>query len=184
MIHRSTIKSYDPLARFFHWTMALLLFCQLGGMAAEQICGETPFIEAWTKTHSSVGLIILFVALIRLGWAAIQRRYRPAYSASLAGTVARIVHRLFYAMMIIVPAIALMRSIGSGRGVKFFGSEILAPTGQKIPALMAPANAAHGLLGWFLLALILGHIIMALFHHFLLKDGTLAKMWPSLRRNS
>lgn len=182
MIHRSLNKTYDPVTRFFHWTMAALIIWQLGGMLAEKVCGETPFIKAWTGTHSSIGLILLVLAVVRLIWAMAQRKHHPAYSISVAGSLARITHKLFYALMIIIPAIALMRSIGSGRGVKFFGAELLAPTGEKIPALIVPANAAHGLLGWVLLALIAGHITMALFHHFALKDGTLAKILPSLRR--
>jgi cytochrome b561 len=180
---RSTIKSYDAFTRLLHWVMAFMLFWQLGGMVAEKIWGETPFISAWTGTHGSVGLVILVTALVRLGWAIFQRPRRPAYSASVSGTIARLVHMLFYAAMVIIPLIALIRSIGSGRGLKFFGNQLLAPTGQKIPVLMAPANAAHGLLGWILLVLIIGHIAMALFHHFGLKDATLAKMVPALRRH-
>lgn len=179
---RSTIKSYDAFTRLLHWVMAALLFWQFGGLIAEGIWGETPLIKAWTATHGSIGLIILVTAIIRVTWAIIQRPRRPAYSANLSGTAARSLHAIFYAAMLIIPFVALLRSIGSGRGVKFFGTELLASTGQKIPALMAPANAVHGLLGWTLLALILGHIAMALFHHFGLKDGVMAKMLPSLRR--
>lgn len=182
MTPRSTIKSYDAFTRLLHWVMAVMLFWQLGGLIAEKIWGETPFISAWTKTHGSVGLIILVTALVRVAWAILQRPRRPAASPTASGRAARLVHFIFYAAMLIIPFIALLRSIGSGRGVKFFDHALLAPTGQKIPALMAPANAVHGLLGWALLILIIGHIAMALFHHFALKDATLAKMLPSLRR--
>ena len=41
---------------------------------------------------------------------------------------------------------------------------------------IAPANAAHGLLAWTLLALIAGHVAMVLLHRFLWRDGTLARM--------
>lgn len=180
---RSTIKSYDAFTRLLHWVMAALLFWQFGGVLAEAICGETPFVKTWTGTHSSVGLIILVAALVRIGWAIAQRPRRPAYSASLSGTAARAMHMFFYTAMLVIPSIALLRAIGSGRGVKFFGAELLAPTGQKIPELMTPANALHGLLGWIFLALIIGHIIMALFHHFVTKDGVMAKMVPSVRRH-
>ena len=44
------------------------------------------------------------------------------------------------------------------------------------PELMAPANAAHGLLGWALLALTLGHVAMALAHAYLWREDTLTRM--------
>jgi cytochrome b561 len=95
---------------------------------------------------------------------------------------ARSAHGAMYAALILLPSMALLRSIGSGRGVALFGLEFLAPTGQKIPALMAPANAVHGLFGWIFLGLIVGHTAMALFHHYVVQDGTLGKMIPILLR--
>ncbi|WP_312690208.1 cytochrome b/b6 domain-containing protein [Brevundimonas nasdae] len=42
--------------------------------------------------------------------------------------------------------------------------------------MTAPANAAHGLLAWVLLAAIAGHILMVLVHRFVWKDGVAERM--------
>lgn len=173
-----TPRSYDGTTRTLHWAIALLLVWQLGGMFTKEVVGEMSFVKSWTSTHSSVGALILLLALIRLIWAVLESGNRPARPSGFAATAAQFGHGLLYAMMVIIPSLALVRAAGSGRGVTLFGAEILEPTGQKIPELMAPANALHGLLGWIFLALIIGHIGIALFHQFILKDGTLGKMWP------
>lgn len=178
MTDSASSPSYDGTTRFLHWAMALLLIWQLGGVLAEATLGETPLIKSWGSTHSSVGALILLFTLIRLIWAVLESGNRPARQTGFATAAARFGHGLLYAAMVIIPSLALVRSVGSGRGLTLFGVEILEPTGQKIPELMAPANALHGLFGWILLVLIIGHISMALYHHFILKDGTLGKMLP------
>ena len=78
--------------------------------------------------------------------------------------------------MLVVPTLALLRQYGSGRAFAPFGIPLWPASGERIEALVAPANAAHGLLAWTLLALIAGHVAMVLLHRFLWRDGTLARM--------
>jgi len=85
-------------------------------------------------------------------------------------------HLALYALMILVPTLALLRAVGNGRGFSVYGLQLVAPGGEAIPALTAPGNALHGLLGWALLALIVGHVAMALFHAHVRKDPTLDRM--------
>ena len=42
--------------------------------------------------------------------------------------------------------------------------------------MIAPASALHSWLGWLLLLLVVGHISMALIHHFVWKDGLINRM--------
>ena len=60
---------------------------------------------------------------------------------------------------------------------RLFGeAELVAPGGEPNPVLTAPANLAHGFLGWTLLVLIAGHVAMALYHGLVRRDGTLTRM--------
>jgi cytochrome b561 len=49
--------------------------------------------------------------------------------------------------------------------------------------MMAPANALHSLLSWVLCVLIVAHILVALFHRLVLKDGILSRMAGPMRSN-
>jgi len=115
--------------------------------------------------------------VLRLLWALVERRRRPAYADTLLGRLARIGHVAMYVLMLIVPTLGLMRQYGSGRGFAPWGVALMENTGVRVDWMMAPANAVHGTLGWLLLVLIAGHTVMAFVHHFSLKDGTLRRMF-------
>ena len=72
--------------------------------------------------------------------------------------------------------VLLLEAGGDGKGVTLFGTQWVAPTGQVIPWMTAPANAMHGNLAWLLLALIIGHIVMVVVHQWIWRDGTLSRM--------
>jgi len=75
-----------------------------------------------------------------------------------------------------VPVLALLRQYGSGRGFTFLGLPLMEKTGERVDWMLAAGNMGHGLLGWVLLAVIVGHIVMACVHHFGLRDGLLRRM--------
>lgn len=78
--------------------------------------------------------------------------------------------------MLIVPALALLRQYGSGKPLDVFGVRLIEGGWAEVPWMTAPANAAHGLLAWVLLAAIAGHILMVLVHRFIWKDDTVGRM--------
>ena len=55
-----------------------------------------------------------------------------------------------------------------------FGLQIVA-VGPEIP-WMAAVGSLHSPIAWVLLIMILAHIAIALFHHFVKKDGVLRRM--------
>src|SRR5690606_14502485 len=113
--------------------------------------------------------------LLRGVWGLLNIHRRP-HKRSLAGALALLGHLAIYGLMFAVPAVALLRTYGSGRGFSFLGIQIFEQTGVQNAALTAPGSALHGLLGWVLLAVIVGHVVMAFIHHFALRDDTLRYM--------
>ena len=82
-------------------------------------------------------------------------------------------HLALYVLMLFVPTVAVMRAFGGERPFAVFGVQLSAghPAGQGIEALTAPASL-HGEMAWLLGVLILGHILMVVFHSAVLKDRT------------
>lgn len=169
-------QRYGLVSRALHWGMALLFAWQFFGMACKLVLGKVPLTSFMVGTHGPVGFLLLLLLVLRLLWALAQRRSRPSYAAGTSGTLARAGHALLYLLMLLVPALAMLRQYGSGRGFAPWGLQLMEKTDQKIEWMMAPANAVHGLFGWVLLALIVGHAVMALVHHYGMKDGTLKRM--------
>lgn len=173
---RDTAHAYGVISRALHWLMAALFAWQFFGMIVKLAVGRSPLTAFLVGTHRPVGLLLLALVLVRILWALYSARRRPAYAAGGTGRMARLGHLVIYVLMLLVPALALLRQFGSGKAFSAFGIPVTRETGVEIAWMMAPANLLHGLLAWCLLALILGHVIMALVHHYRLKDDTLVRM--------
>ena len=166
---------YGVVSRFFHWGMALLFMWQFTSVILRVSIKDTAAYGFFWPTHTQVGFALLILVLLRGVWGLLNIRRRPSYQGRLGG-IATLGHILIYALMFAVPALALLRSYGSGRGFSFLGFEIFSSSGVQIPAFTAPGHALHGVLGWVLLAVIIGHVLMALLHHFVLRDNCLRYM--------
>ena len=167
---------YGLVSRTLHWLMAALFAWQFTSAILHAVDREMPVARFFWSWHFSVGFLLFLAIFLRGAWALINLRNRPAYAAGLLGTAARIGHLVLYLLMLAVPTLAVLRAYGSGRGLEVFGIEVFAGGGERIPALMAPANMLHGLLGWALLLLILGHTAMALTHTYVWRENTLTRM--------
>ena len=173
---RDTPDRYGLVSRFLHWGMALLFAWQFAGMVVKVTVGRSPLTAFLVGTHASVGALLFLLILLRGAWGLYNLRRRPPHEPGPLGLAARLGHLALYALMLAVPALALLRQYGSGRAFAPFGIPLWPASGERIEALVAPANTAHGLLAWTLLALIGGHIAMVLLHRFLWRDGVLTRM--------
>lgn len=176
MVWRDTPVRFGTVSRMLHWTMVLLFVWQFGGMLLKDILGRGPVSAFWVGTHSSVGTLLLVLLMIRAIWALASLRRRPGYHNGFLGLAAILGHLALYSLMLIVPALALMRAFGSGKGVRLFGVQVQQPTGNAVEWMVEPAKLLHGNLAWLLLAMIVGHVAMVFVHRYVLKDDVLPRM--------
>ncbi|MCK7543483.1 cytochrome b/b6 domain-containing protein [Marinobacter bryozoorum] len=117
--------------------------------------------------HVSIGSLLLVLIVARLIWAASQRKHRPQHDPQTARLV-KADHGLLYAGMLLMPLTGMMVMLGGGYGVNAFGLQIIAK-GEEL-GWAATLGSLHSPLAWALTVLIVGHIGMALLHHFRGKD--------------
>lgn len=152
---------YGAISRFLHWTMALILAWQFTTALAHLLPGETAPAEWLWGTHKTSGFVLMVLVLIRAAWALAQHAHRPPSTDRLA----RLGHFALYALMLLIPLLALLRQFGSGKSFSPFGIPVMPGfDGNEIAWLVAPANLFHSWLGWALLALIAGHVGMVIAH--------------------
>lgn len=168
-------NGYGLVSRFFHWLMAVLFLWQFASALLRIFAKDTAIYNFFWAAHFQLGFALLVLVLLRGLWGLINLGRRPHKQGAM-GRLALAGHLALYGLMFAVPALALLRAYGGGRGFSFLGMQIFEPTGVQDAALTAPANMLHGPLGWILLAAIAGHVLMALVHHFVLRDGTLRLM--------
>lgn len=170
-------NGYGLVSRTFHWLMAAILAWQFASALCHAFLPDTAIETFFWSMHFNFGIILWVLVMLRGVWGLINLANRPPYKGPSAQRFAAgLVHFLLYALMLAIPTIAILRSYGGPRGMRFFGQQIFEPREEVIEPLMDLGNAWHGELGWVLLALITGHIALACWHGYVRRDGTLRRM--------
>ncbi|MFD1704390.1 cytochrome b [Methylopila henanensis] len=171
---------YGAVTRAFHGAIAALVLWQFAMVLAYRLLGEhnaTLNAIYGVAPHGPVGLLVLLLVIPRAVWAFANRKRRPSYGAGPAGRLARTAHTLIYALLFLVPAVAVVRQYGKGKGWDVFGIRLFEPTGVTNDTLVAIADATHSPMSWTLLALIGGHAAAAALHGLVWKDRVVGRMF-------
>ncbi|UZK68683.1 cytochrome b [Sphingomonas sp. S1-29] len=167
---------YGSVSRFLHWSMAALILVNLPlGLLSDTL--EDAGYET-VGLHKSIGLTLLALALIRIGWRLMNPP--PPLPASVSRREARIavaVHVLLYGLMLALPLTGYVFSSAGKYPLTWFdlfGVPKLALT--RDDAIVGLSREGHEILGWVMIAAALGHIAAALRHHLVLRDGVLRRM--------
>ncbi|MGO1501476.1 MAG: cytochrome b [Marinobacter sp.] len=166
-------ERYGALTRALHWLMALLVAWQLLKLGDRIADGEHWVGQTLVPWHVSIGALLLVLIVVRLTWAINQRQQRPPPDPAMALAV-KAGHGLLYACLLLMPIAGIMVMLGGGYGVNAFGVQLIAK-GEEL-AWAATLGSLHSPLAWLLTLLIIGHVGMALFHHFVKSDETLKRM--------
>ena len=89
--------------------------------------------------------------------------------------LATIAHHGLYLLMILTPLAGIIMSVASKYGIKWFGIELI--PGLDIPSVRELFYEFHEIFGLLILFILVFHIVGALKHTFVDKDGTLRRMW-------
>lgn len=186
MAIRSDAAHWGSLAKFFHWTVVLLILAQaiLGLVMVE--LPRRPNVIAVYSVHKSLGLTILALAVLRLAWRLFDRRPdEPATMPRWQALAARCGHALLYVLLFAVPLSGWAFDSASSLRPLFWWGLLRMPslTGGPRPDLKETAEDAHEMLFWLLVFVAAGHAAAALWHHFHDRDGVLRRMLPGRARS-
>ncbi len=166
-------ERYGRISKILHWTMAGLITWQVLKFGDRISEGEHWVGQTLVPWHVSIGTLLLCLIVLRMFWAMSQRNNRPRENPATAMLV-KIGHGLLYAAMLLMPITGIMVMLGGGYGLKAFGVQLIAK-GEGLPWAESIGNL-HSPLAWALTAMIIGHIGIALLHHFVKRDDTLKRM--------
>lgn len=166
---------YTFVARALHWIMAVLIIVNLIlGIGHDAL----PKDWAVMPVHKSIGLTVLALTLVRLGWRLGHRP--PLLPVAMPGwekAAAHATHFLFYALMLLVPLTGwIMTSAGTRPLNWFFLFDVPKFAVTKGDILVGVSGEGHEIMGFAWAALIILHIAAALRHHLVLKDDVLRRM--------
>lgn len=176
-----TGQRYTATAIVLHWLMAVLI---LGSFAVGVYMSGLPLsptklrIYSW---HKWAGVTIFLLTLLRLAWRATHRP--PALPATMPRWqqyAAHIGHALLYLLMIVIPVSGWLMSSAKGFQTVYFGVLPIPDLLSKDTALGDRLRDVHQALNFLMLALVSGHVAMAVKHHFVDRDDILTRMSPRI----
>ena len=170
---------YSTGAIVLHWAIAIAVIVQWRiAEAAEHL----PDIERGEVMahHMALGMVILLFTLLRLAWRLTHKP--PPFASSLKAwekAAARTVHIIFHVLLVGLPLGGWLATSFYGAGVDIWGL-------FTIPGLPVPANEqlgheifdVHAFGGTVMVYLVALHILGALKHHFIDRDGNIWRMLP------
>jgi cytochrome b561 len=176
-------SGYNGVAVLFHWLIALLMICGLYlGWVMTDIPGFTPTKLRYVSWHKWIGVTVFALALLRLLWRATRGAPPiPAAMPKWQRAAAHATHSLLYVLMLAVPVTGYLFSSAAGVQVMYLGILPLPTIIGPDLALKALLRTAHIALNYTLLVLLATHVLAALKHQFVERDGLLARMIPFLK---
>ena len=174
-------KRYGGVAIALHWTVALLLLAQMTlGWWMIEVPKSPPGLRAgWFNLHKSIGLTVGLLALLRLAWRWGHRA--PPLPASMPpwqARAARVNHFLLYACLIVQPVVGYLGSSFSPYPIRYFGVP-LPHWGWNSPRLKELFSMIHWGTAILFASIVTLHILAALKHLLVDRDGVFARMWPA-----
>ena len=171
---------YSSTAKLLHWLIAtaILGLIVIGfTMTNMELSPEKLQYYSW---HKWAGVSVFLLTLARLTW----RLLHPA--PSLPNTMnknlkllAHLGHFALYFLCVAIPLSGWLMSSAKGVQTVWFGIWPIPDLLSKDKELGNQLRDLHETLNWIFIAFISTHILAALKHHFVDKDGILIRMLPS-----
>ena len=192
---------YTNVAIVLHWLIGIaILFMFVLGWFMTELPKETPKTTSFDifnlglitwgveeeqsqrsfyfNLHKSVGLSLLMLIILRMYWRFTHRP--PAFLNSMKlweKRLAKATHHSLYLLMFLIPLSGIIMSAGSKYGIKWFGIKVIPGFDDK--AIRELFYEFHEIFGLLLLLILILHILGAVKHSIVDKDGTLRRMWFS-----
>ena len=174
---KSTSDRYGAVALTLHWTSAALILSLVPlGFAMQEAAGDLRLCLYWA--HAVAGGLAGLLTLTRLvWWLALDRRPQTGRDhPAIQRLLARGVHAGLYGAVAILTVSGIAMLVASGLGAALGSGDL-----SLMPAdlMRLPPRLAHGAMARLLIGLLVLHLLGALYHHWVRRDGTLLRMLPA-----
>ena len=177
MMLKNIENSYGLVAKLFHWLVGLMIIIML--IVGFTMVNMEDSAQKWQiyPLHKATGMAVLFLVSLRLLWrlinvSVLQLNDLPQWQKKAANLNIN----LLYIFMFIMPLSGFLMSTLSGRDIDIYGLFKI-PFFMQDKALANIFNNIHDYSAFILVALIILHIMVSIYHHFIRKDNVFRRMW-------
>ena len=169
-------QRYGLIMRFLHWLIALTIITQIIiAITMENITGS--IVRDLYSVHKSLGLTLLLLGILFVVCRIFNKR--PALPNTIPAWqryAANIVQFCLYCLILIMPLSGWFMSSAAGYPPSFWGWFTVAAPLEQSKAIADFFGSVHEVCAWIMGALIIIHILAALKHALINKDGVLKQM--------
>lgn len=176
--------SYTATAKALHWLMAAIwITAWILGFCAVYLRETLNPHHGLTLTHKALASTLLFLIVLRVAWRLTHPA--PALPDTMSPAMKRVAglgHLALYALALLaLPVSGWLWSSVAGKPILVLGLFTLPPLTAPAKEWYDQAKLLHVTLAWGMGAMVLGHVLVALKHHFIDRDGILRGMLPRSR---
>ena len=174
---KDTFEKFNLTTVSLHWIIAIGMIAMLAfGLYLEDL-PRSPEKGGLIGIHKSFGIIIFTLAVARIFWRIKNKFPKPLSTlTSWQAKLAKFTHWFLIIGTVMMPISGVIMSVGGGHPIAIFGLELIAGSEQKIEALSEVGHIVHGLGGKLIILFLILHVIGAVKHQIMDKDGTLSRM--------
>ena len=173
--------NYSGAARTLHWLILALLIAQfIFAWTMPHIGRDTP-VTTLISLHFTFGIIILAVVVLRLAVRVLHGEPVPEDGIPRWQTAtARVTHWLLYLLLFVIPILGWLNASWRGMPIVMFGHELPALLAKRAPGWGWTGDTHIFIANWVLLGLVGLHVLAALYHYLIRRDGVLQRMLPGV----
>lgn len=174
---RSNSSRRGAGAKVLHWLTVMLVLAAFVLSNGDGYSLYSAAADGFRRVHEALGVVLFIVVVLRLLWRLIDTAPSRRPMLPWIAAAAKLVHFALYALLIAIPATAVLGTWLEGIPVTLPGFDIGPPI-TKAHGLGQLIMEIHTTLGNAILWIAAVHTAAALFHHFYLGDDVLQSMAP------
>ena len=173
----NSVDHYGWVSIGLHWFMAIALIgMYFLGDYMVQLDYYDPWYHKGPTLHKAIGVILSLVLIFRLLWVYVQKKPVSLEHQRHLKTLAKWGHLSLYCLIAVMLMSGYLIATAKGKGIDVFGF-------FEVPALFSDdadrgemAGEVHAVISFVFIFMVVLHALVALRHHFVLKDPTLKRM--------
>ncbi len=174
-----SVQRYSASAQVSHWLLALLIFAlYIMGWYMVEIPKKTPPVAFWYNLHKSIGLVAVLPIVYLIWWR--LRHKAPPLPVTMPRweiSASKLNHTLFYICLIVMTLSGFLESSFTKWGIKFFGLPLPSVFWED-KNISSIFNEIHFYASYLFIVLIGIHVLAALKHWLIDRDGVFQRMLP------
>ncbi len=169
---------YGGVAIFLHWAVFLLVAVAYAAIELKGLTGRgTPARALAMSAHEWAGVMVLALAVARVLWRLVRGAPPAEPGPRWMQWAGHAMHGALYLFIVAQPVLGIVTLNAGGHLLQLPGLELPSVVGPD-KALRDTVKAIHETIGTAFYLVIGLHAMGALFHHHMLGDNTLRRMWP------